>query len=123
MVLRKFNMDHFIHIVQKTNIRIDAIFQSGLVTSRSKSTFKGCQNTFSDFLDSMIAGSKMGGPIDVDRNEIAVHQLWGEVSGIIVAVNSCMLPFLKLFGIVEGNGLSSFATNFNSPSDLSYAVK
>ena len=58
------------------NISIDAIFQSGLVNSRSKSTLKGHQNTFSVFLDSMIAGSKMAGPVDVDINETAVNQLW-----------------------------------------------
>ena len=45
------------------------------------------------------------------------------MSGIIGTVISWMLPFLKLFGIVERNGLSPFATSFNSPYDLSNAVK
>ena len=75
MVLRELKMEQLIRILQKTNICFDAIFQRGLITSRSKSTFRGYQNTFSNFLDSMIAGSKMAGHVDIDVNETAVNQL------------------------------------------------
>ena len=38
--------------------------------------------------------------------------------GIILAVNSWMVPFLKTFGLEKGNGLSPFAVNIDSPHAL-----
>jgi hypothetical protein len=122
MVLREFNMEQLIRIVQKTSIRMDAIFDGGMVISRSKSVFKGYQNTFPDYLTKMAHGSNMGGPVNVDKGQPAVDQLWSEVSGIIEAVNSWMIPFLELFGVENGNGISPFANSFHSAIDLSNAV-
>ena len=48
----------------------------------------------------------------------AVTQLWSEFSRIVKTTNDVMLPFLKLFGVEEGNGVSPFARTFDTPSDL-----
>ena len=37
---------------------------------------------------------------------------------IILAVNACMLPFLKTFGVDKGNDLSPFAASIDSPHAL-----
>ena len=34
-----------------------------------------------------------------------------------------MVPFLGLFGVEEGNGLSPFTTEINTPEELSYHLK
>ena len=39
----------------------------------------------------------------------AVDQVWSEFFGIICSVTEMMKPFLQMFGIEEGNGLSPFA--------------
>ena len=44
--------------------------------------------------------------------------MWEEVKGVIEVVNSWMMPFLKLFGVEVGNGLSPFAVDIDTPSDL-----
>jgi hypothetical protein len=113
-------MEQLIRIVDKSNIRLESIFQSGLVTSRSKTTFKGYQQTFPEFILALQAGSDgvSGGPVEIDLDEPAVDQLWEEVKGVIEVANSWMIPFLGMFGVVEGNGLSPFATSIDSPSDL-----
>ena len=49
--------------------RNDSIFESGLVTSLSKTTLKGYQHTFPEFLDNLKkAARKSGfcGPLNVD---------------------------------------------------------
>ena len=43
MILREFNVEKLIRIVQKSIINPQAIFESGLVTFRSNSAFKGYQ--------------------------------------------------------------------------------
>ena len=43
MILMEFIMERLIRIVQKSIIKLRAIFESGLVTSRRNSTFKGYQ--------------------------------------------------------------------------------
>ena len=48
----------------------------------------------------------------------AVTQLWSEFYKIVRTTNDVMLPFLKLFGAEEGNGVSSFARTFDTPNDL-----
>jgi hypothetical protein len=45
MVLWEFNIEQPIRIVQKTNIKIDAIFKGGLVSSQSKTVFNGYQHS------------------------------------------------------------------------------
>ena len=59
-----------------------------------------------------------GEPIHVNNGKPAVDQLWEEVKGVIEVVTSWMLPFLKVFGVEEGNGLSPFAVTIDKPSDL-----
>ena len=56
--------------------------------------------------------------MDVDLDEKAVDQLWSEVKGVMEVALAWMKPFLKLFGVEEGNGLSPFAVGIDSPSDL-----
>ena len=51
-----------------------------------------------------------------------VTQLWSEFSKIVKTTNDVMLPFLKMFGVEEGNGISPFARNFENPSDLIAAI-
>ena len=46
-------MDQPIHIVQKTNIKLDAIFSSQLKTYRSKDGDSGYQSTFEEYVASM----------------------------------------------------------------------
>jgi hypothetical protein len=118
MMLREFNVEQFIRIVQKAEIKMRAIFESNLVTSRSKTSFKGYQETLEEFLESLKGEIDMAGPVEVDLSKPAVTQLWEEVRGVIEATNSWMIPFLGLFGAEAGNGLSPFATSFQSPADL-----
>jgi len=91
-----------------------------LVTSRSDTSFKGYQHTFPEFLSSLRAGldGYSAGPIHVDNSRPAVDQLWDEVQGVLEFTNLFMIPFLKLFGVEEGNGLSPFAVDISSPKDL-----
>ena len=62
------------------------------------------------------------GPVEVDLDMPAVTQLWPEFCKIVRTTNAVMLPFLKLFGAVDGNGISPFARNFENPSDLIAAI-
>ena len=54
MLLREFNLEQLIRIVDRSNIRLDAIFESNLVTSRSHTSFSGYQQTFPYFLQALI---------------------------------------------------------------------
>ena len=45
------------------------------------------------------------------------------MKGIIRVVNRSMKPFLKLFGVEEGNGLLLFAGDINTPEELLSLVK
>lgn len=63
------------------------------------------------------------GPIEVDLDMPAVHQLWPEVSRVIRMATAVTLPFLKLFGVEDGNGLSPFAVDIGSPDALADIVK
>ncbi len=76
--------------------------------ARTKTSFKGYQQTFPDFLDSLQAGSDgvLTGMVSIDLDKKAVYQLWDEVKGTIKISNAWMMQFLKMFGVVEGTGLS-----------------
>ena len=117
---REFNMDQLIRIVQKTNIRIDAIFESDLKTQRSRDGLSGYQATFDEYVSSVKGGrgDKFHGAIHVDKNKPAITQLWDEVQGLIEFANSRCREFLTLFGIEEGNGLSPFCCSISSPTHL-----
>ena len=67
-----------------------------------------------------------GGPVDVrlnDPDDPDMDQLWEEVRGVVEDDRSWMVPFLELFGIVDGNGLSHFATSINTPGELSAMIE
>ena len=61
--------------------------------------------------------------MNVDLEEPYVDQLWGEFHGVIKSTTEWMVPFLGLFGVEEGNGLSPFTTEINTPEELSYHLK
>jgi hypothetical protein len=56
--------------------------------------------------------------VHVDLNEPAVHQFWDSVRRVMNVAMERMLPFMKKVGIVEGNGLSPFATTIETPKHL-----
>ena len=62
------------------------------------------------------------GPVEVDLYITAVKQLWPELFKIVRTTNAVVLPFLGLFGAVDGNGVSPFARNFETPNDLIAAI-
>ena len=59
----------------------------------------------------------------VDPEEPAVDQLWDEFHGVMKATTEWMVPFIDLFGVEEGNGLTPFATEINTPAELSDHLK
>lgn len=114
MILREFNMEQLIRIVQKAIIKNNALFESGLEAFRSKSR-KGYTASMTSFVDNMKNESTTCGPVHIDLNKPAVHQLWDTVYGIISFGTKLMVPFLKVFGSDEGNGLSPFAVDIKMP--------
>lgn len=121
-IRREFNMEQLVRIVQKSILRTNCIFEGNLATHRSKRGGSGYQATFPDFIKSIQAeASEMNancGPVHVDLQKPAVDQLWSVVQGQIKSVNQKMKPFLKIFGVEEGNGLSPFACDITSPRHL-----
>ena len=71
--------------------------------SRSCSSFSGYQNRIYDHMRSLKTNNNMCGPTTVDFNRPAVDQLWNNVSAVIAYGKNLMVPFLKLFGVEEGN--------------------
>ena len=59
----------------------------------------------------------------VDLEDPAVDQLWDELYGVMKATTEWVVPFLELFGLEEGNGISPFATEINTPAELSDHLK
>ena len=53
MILREFNMEQLIRIVQNNNLRMGCNFESDVSVSRPNTTFQGCQSTLSDFNESL----------------------------------------------------------------------
>jgi len=123
---REFNVEQFINLVERMQMRVNSIFESRLVPSRS-SMGKGYQGTFADFINSLQNASaelSKSGIVDVVLTDKAVTQLWPTVKLIFDKVNPMMTQFLKLFGVDELNGLSPFAAaNINSPQDLLSLIK
>ena len=117
---REFNGEQLLRIVEKTNIKIDAIFASDLKTQRSKDGLSGYQATFDEYVSSVKGGNgdKFHGGVHVDKDKPAVTQLWDEVQGVIKFANSRMVNFLTLFGIEDGNGLSPFCHSISHPAEL-----
>ena len=114
MILREFNMEQLIRIVQKAIIKNNAMFESNFDALRSNS-MKGYPAGLQSFIDDMKKGSITSGPINVDLSKPAVDQLWSTVKGIMSYGTRLMQPFLKLFGSEVGNGLSPFAVDIDTP--------
>ena len=88
-------MKQLIQIVQKSIIKFQVIFETGLVTSRSNSAYKGYQKSFPDSIEIAHASKKSEGtfgPVHVDI-------LWDEVHEFMNATIEWMVPFLDLFGV------------------------
>ena len=126
MILQEFNMELLIWIVQKSIIKLQGIFESGLGTLRSNSAFKEYQLSLPYFVKSAQASNnpeETCGPVPVDLEEPDVYQVWDEVHGDMKATTELMFPFLGLFGIEEGNSISPSATEINTPAELSDHTK
>jgi hypothetical protein len=83
------------------------------------------QETMSGFIKSMSttrAREEHCGPVNVGPAKVVAHQLWDDVKGVIDQGVTLMMPFLQLFGVVEGNGKSPFVTNIKQPSNLQKLV-
>jgi hypothetical protein len=78
-LLREFNMEQLIRIVWKHNVKLNAIFESNLVTARSGSSFSGYAQTFPQFPAALQGGASNDatGPVtvDLDSDIAAVDQL------------------------------------------------
>ena len=95
-------MEQLIRIVRNSIIRPMSIFRSALVTSISQTSFLGYHQTFSDLIISskeIGVAQESSGPVHVDINQLAVGQLWDEVSGLLKVSTAWMVPFLILFGV------------------------
>ena len=117
---REFSLADSVYLIDQICLRVNSLFAGDLVHDRSNS-FKGHSSTLPDFVASMREGSmsqQPGGPVHVDLDLPAVTQLWPEVKKIIHLVNQVMKPFLEVFGVVEGNGLSPFMRDFKTPEEL-----
>lgn len=88
MILREFNMEQLICIVQKAIIKKNAIFESDFDALKSNA-MKGYPAGLQSFIHNMKKGSSTGGPIDVDLSKPAVNQLL-KVS-FCLEVGSCCL--------------------------------
>ena len=89
MILREFNMEQLIHIVQKAIIKNEAMFESNFDAFRSNA-MKGYPSGLQNFINNMKRGSSTSGPIDVDLTKPAVHQLWNTVKGLFhLELESC----------------------------------
>ena len=114
MIIREFSVEQLIRIVQKVTLKTEAIFESNLEVSRLNK-FKGYQSGTQDFINRLKQGCNTHGLVHVDLTRPAVDQLWTEVKGIVSFCVSLMTPFLKSFGVEEGNGLSPFAVHIATP--------
>ena len=81
MILREFNMEQLIRIVQKAIVKNDAMFESNFDAFRSN-TMKGYPSGLQEFIKNMRNGSSSSGPIDIDLTKPAVDQLWDTIQGI-----------------------------------------
>jgi hypothetical protein len=58
------------------------------------------------------------GKVHVSLDKSAVSSLWDKFQGVIEYSNAIATSFLSLFGIEDGNGLSTCVTSIDEPSDL-----
>ena len=93
----EFNAELSVHLVDKLWLKLDAIFCNNLETACNRNKVNGYLNTFPDFLNCLIKGTKhpLVGPCKVDLNRPGVTQLRGMVSKVINIVNEVACPFMK----------------------------
>ncbi len=76
-------MDQLIPIVQKRNIKTDAIFSGQLKMRRSKDGLAGYQSTFEEYVASVRGDTpndtQSHGGVHVSLEKSAVSSLWDEV--------------------------------------------
>ena len=124
-ILSEFNIEKFICIHNKTNIRNDDIFESGLAAYRYKTTLKGYQNKFPQFIDSLKKAASTSvcyGPLNVDLDMPAVDKLWDTVREVSDSTNTYTELFLKLFSIKKENCLSPLMVEMNYQKDICILV-
>ncbi len=94
------------------NIKTDAIFSSQLKTHWSRDRVAGYQSTFEEYVENLRKDNpndkQCHGRVHVSLDKSAVSSLWDKVLGVIEYSNAIATSFLSLFGIEEGNGLSTF---------------
>ena len=61
--------------------------------------------------------------VGVNIERLHVEHIWPEVMGIMLAVNACMVPFMKIFVVEKVSGLSTFAVSIDSPHAIGELVK
>lgn len=121
--LQEFTVEQLIYLINKVNQVTKALYEGGLSSGVSG---KGYQATFEEYIRIVReAFSKMpkAGPIEVDLLSPAVNQLWDNVRRIMNMASSKMHPFLKLFGVVEGSGLTPFAVDIETTDEPLQMVK
>ncbi len=83
----------------------------------SNTIFKEYGASLKSFVDTLKKVFDSSSSIDIDLDSTAIEQLWETVKGVVTTLNSWMAPFLKAFGVEEGNEISSFAVYIESPSN------
>ncbi len=80
---REFNMDQLIRIVQKMNIKTDAMFSSQLKTRWSRDGLAGYQSTFEEYGESLRNENpndkQCHGRVHISLDKSVVSSLWDEV--------------------------------------------
>ena len=64
-----------------------------------------------------------GGQFEVDLSHPSIFQLWESVQHVMNMASEKMWPLLKLFGGVDGNGLSPFASEIMTTQELLQLMK
>ena len=78
-ILRKFDTEQILRIVDKKHLKMKAIYESDRLTSRCNSSFKGYQETFTNVLESLKAAASIippYGSINVDPVIPEVKHIW-----------------------------------------------
>ena len=81
-ILREFNMEQLISIFGKQGLKMKAVFEIDILTSRSNSVSKVYQEKFPGFVSILkVAASTLSpyGPINVDPGIPEVIQIWSTV--------------------------------------------
>ena len=111
---REFIVADSIYLIVKLRVKTDSLFRGSLGADCFNS-FKGYSDTFPAFLPSLKVGGiseLKAGPVHVELKFPVVSQIWSEVKTVLQLVNGAMKLFLKMFGIVKGNGLLPFLKDF-----------